>query len=49
MNQPITERRKLLKQIFSESDILKLSEDFEDGIALFNQLKDMGNGRYSSK
>ena len=42
MNQPISERRKLLKQILPESDILKLSEDFEDGVALFNQLKEMG-------
>ena len=42
MDKPITERRKILKQIFPKSDILKLSEDFEDGIALFNQLKEMG-------
>ena len=42
MDRPVTERRKLLKQIFPKSDFLKLSEDFEDGITLFNQLKEMG-------
>ena len=42
MDRPITERRKLSKANFPESDILKLSEEFEDGVALFNQLKEMG-------
>ncbi len=36
MKKPLIEIRDLLKQIFLESDILKLSEDFEDGVLLFN-------------
>ena len=42
MKKPLKERRELLKQNFPESDILKLSEDFEDGISLFNRIKEMG-------
>ena len=42
MKNPFTERRKLLSEILPSSEVLKFSADFDDGIALYNQVKEMG-------
>jgi bifunctional non-homologous end joining protein LigD len=38
----LTDRKDLLKQVFLLIDIIKYSEDFNDGELLFEQLKAMG-------
>ncbi|WP_018612096.1 DNA ligase D [Segetibacter koreensis] len=37
----LTDRKTLLKQIIPENDVIKYSDDFEDGEALFEQIKAM--------
>ncbi len=37
----LTERKALLQQVMPESDILRYSDDFEDGELLFEQVKSM--------
>ena len=42
MKNPLTERRKLLFDILPQSDVLKFSQCFQEGISLYNKLKEMG-------
>lgn len=37
----VTERKSLLAQVLSQNDVVKYSEDFEDGELLFDQIKQM--------
>lgn len=39
---PLLERKAMLQSIVPEHDIIKVSESFEDGIALFEAVKQMG-------
>ncbi|MDQ6814463.1 MAG: non-homologous end-joining DNA ligase, partial [Bacteroidota bacterium] len=38
----LTQRKTLLKQILPENDLIKYSDDFDDGALLFDQVKAMG-------
>lgn len=39
---PLSSRKKLIKKILPDSDILKFSASFTDGVALFNTVKQQG-------
>jgi len=40
-NLKLTQRKELLKQILPENDVIKYSDDFEDGELLFEQVSEM--------
>jgi|GEM_PF-197876 len=42
MSLPLIERRSILKKVLPDSDTVKFSDDFPEGISLFNHLKKMG-------
>ena len=42
MNLPLIERKKVLSEIIRTNDIIKMSESFDDGIALFDTAKKLG-------
>jgi bifunctional non-homologous end joining protein LigD len=41
MHLPLTERKEIVKKIVSGSDVLKFSESFDDGEALYQQMLEM--------
>lgn len=36
---PLVERKQILQSLLPESDIIKYSDSFDDGIALYDQMK----------
>jgi bifunctional non-homologous end joining protein LigD len=41
-NLKLTDRKELLKQVIHQDDVIKYSDDFDDGELLFEQIKAMG-------
>lgn len=39
---PLTKRKEILKEVIGESDVVKVSDDFEDGLLLFEHAKKAG-------
>lgn len=39
---PLTDRKEILQAVLPDGDVVKLSESFDDGVALFEQVKQLG-------
>jgi bifunctional non-homologous end joining protein LigD len=42
MKLPLAERKRILKDVVSDNNVLRYSEDFDDGLHLFEQAKSLG-------
>ncbi|SDE35251.1 bifunctional non-homologous end joining protein LigD [Mucilaginibacter pineti] len=41
MNLPLTDRKAILKELVADNDVLRFSESFDDGVALYQQALDL--------